>query len=1509
MNRNRHQTPGLRVAGRTSGGTFGVGRPRLLSLALVMLSPFVACGSEVTDFSSPGESVFPKHASWSVVQGTALPEGADVVLTATPGKTLVASTGIPVQPLKEYFFSAQVSSDDRVVFFLGGLSMSYHRQGALQTVCGLVRSNDASRLELRIQLRSLGDGGGQKAIARVKNLVLREVGRPTSVTPRHASGSTTLVADNRATATVVYPSGTQAGEDQARKVVDAILQKTGVQLSMVSDAEATEEGGPVLRSEYSGQNLILIGRLGTNRAIWPSYNRFLSAEDGYFPGGDGTSLRTAANVFGTGTNHFIVGGSSESGVSRAVGVFCEWMRKQDGSGEKFSLPWTVQTQLGGACLAAVEADEAMWTLPDHPNLYPLTPGYGTIIRWYQNVMGYFWTGRAGYRERIAHYTKQVLKDKAYTHHYIAEFFVRCLGMIDESGTIPPESLEQLDGLALQNFLDFATTLDLTWMTVFSPPYREIELVNRHQIAPWCADLAMARYLQQNLVLGGSLAELIAFRLSEKDALLGSFVAERNGPSMPGIAAASDFEELPAALFRHALEREAYREFFDSGLAHQALHLPRLNHHSGRYAFPSCEVDLPMWLGALAHLTGNGAYRTLAESIPYARHPRGPFQGRYVAGIHRYQTGNDVPPAAPDPAWKGTQILPQPHIADQSSQTSFRDFPVATIRSGFTPEDDFLTVAGVNPEFPSGTLCALSLGGLEVIRNGNGTPGSTESRSTTAGANVLRLSGYQPTGEVQDSSKFCPLRWMAGQGELQGFGFTLDLSAEIQWQRDILRAGSTGFLFADTFTARRAGKYALSVNWPLAAKAVEAGDHWRITGKVGEATIEISGDGFSEHHGERFLAMRGAFDLKEGESKTVFALIARGDAPTPNLRTSGAVASIQTGELKLLEMAVGTGDFGVVVRSPTDVAVLGTPDPARGNVLASTTRSGSLVDRALPLLDVARIPPAETQTPASYRVAPVIPDEQALWETSWTYAGFLKPKRLLPERAQDSEVVFQPPVSLAEIRSTPPLRPWVVSRLPEDLKAFGPNGEAIDLVGTRTFRPSVRTGNYGEAHPVDDADESLFLTRTDKVARLTGVKVGTLQFFDRDSSAARHPIALNFVETSAQGPLLFASTREFPQYPRAWRDDDASFAVLNPADGKPLLAKDVPGPVQALQLFEAKTGQPEVFALKADGRLDAFGLTGGNTRRIDHHAQAVAFDRTYNTGSTRIPAGGHLMPFSMGFWRRSGESQQSRIAIGRYGSAAFLDESGNLEGVLSMPSYAFSATLAEGRDFDGDGVEEILFLERGRLAHVSGTNEPRQIENSGRNPWPQVYDLVAATTPNGATTASLAGQPVHVFEVLEKWGPRPEHVAICRSNFLGLYDAKNRTWPFSWRPPAPVSTAAVIRQSENQCTFLLATVDGFLWTVTLDRRRLERPFFQVSPVSFICLEIRGSSDQDGTALLATDNGLLLRADDSSLRLLRPGAWQSAIFTTSPESIVAADTIGRLHSIRRKPLSEISHVSTR
>lgn len=1486
------------------------GLVRALGSLLLFSAVFHSYGE--TDFKPEGGNLLPSPPSLVSAQGKAVPGDGQVNLSGPAKGSAAFTMAIPVEPGQEYFFAVDVKSADRLVCFLGGLSMSYHAQGQWQRVCGLIRSNKNRTLDLKLDLRSLEEG--RASSAEVKGFVLQKVGRPESIDPVHRSGDTPLVRAGEAQSVIIYPE--KNGLPLAEKVQAAIEAKAGVKLPLVSDRDATAADMPVLRPEYRDSHLILIGRLTTNRAFWPAYNRFLTAEDGYYPGGDGYVVRTAANVFGEGKNHLILGGSSDAGVAKAVAKFEEKIKGLEKSADRsLILPWTLDVELGGACLQAFQADDALWKDPENVELPPRTPGYGTVTRWYRNAMGYYWSGWPAYLERSQKGLSQILTDRTYTHQYIVEFLLRAYNMLDESPAIDPKQTAELDSLILKNFLDFLTYTDLSWMTVFSPPYSSVEFSNRHQIAPWYADLLMAKFLDRNVRLGGMLKELVDFRYSEKNAAFRAFVSDRNGPTLPGIAANSDYEEFPATFFRFALENELYAEFFQSGLAHETLALDRFDVTSGRYLYPPCGVDLSMWLGATALLTGDSRYQWLNRQLDQQDQGKSPFQGRYVALVHRYQPDAASPAVEPEHPWTGIQVSPQPLRKDQGEEANTNRFPLITLRGGYKPEDDYVMVAGITRDYPPGALAGLVINGLSVVGAANRADSGSPSRATTNGASAVRLDQSSLPEEKESEGSSATLRWKAQFPGLWAFEVESTISKDMKWIRDLVRLADGQYVFRDTFEPLRPGTYLLRVNWHPSYTAVPDGDAaWQLTTNRAKIRIEKIGPGFSTRQTGNSLAWESVRSMKAGDKATVWTLLQKvggSSSPWQVTRQSEAQVSLLNAATKrpvILQQGPLAADgtpiaADLVVSEPSGVALFGWKEStaSRDIFIPRSTDSPQLA-ALLPRIEQALASSATTSAPSSPALGDAaIADDSARWKLKWTYDALLRPTQVAARPVTPDIVDFEKLVSLREIRSTDASRAWVPSYLPEEIfvapatAVQAPASDSPDwirLEAPRRSRPGVKTGNYGEATPEAHADQSTF-PKDVKTRFVKAVRAGSLKYFADDEMAARHPIGLRILrDLPGQSPLVLASSDIFPAFPRRIRDDDFSLAVLRPESGQALCQIDVPGPVQqVLVADQAGRGTPEIFVLKADVSIDVFSLDGTRQAPIDLYAQNKEFQKNCGRGNTRAPAGGHYMPFSFGLWRKN-DKGASKFVIGRYGSIMFLDENRAFEGLLNFPSYASPAMLPQGVDFNGDGRDEMLLLERFNLIHIAGEPTPTVREPDGAKFWPQVYEM-SASAADDAFSNLLAGAPVHDFEVVRKFGGKSQYVFVVRGNYVGMYDARARKWVLSWQPPAPILTGGLVRDSEERLEFLLATADGLAWDVTIDARRPGRPQAAVRQLPIVVNQIQASPERDGSVLLAAEQGLFLRTKEGDLRKVASGSFTSAAFV-QPDLIVAAASRGQVMS---------------
>jgi len=1493
-----------------------------LGFSLLLGGPLSGMATDATNFSAVGPNALVQPIDWVAKGGTSMPQDAGITLKAnTSGAEY--QKALSVEGGAEYFFAIDVLSQDRVVATLGGLNMAYHQQGKWQTICGLVRPDPKGQLTLKLAIKALEPG--KTPSAEVKNIRLQKVDRPGVVISRPRDGRTSLVKDGAPTASIIYPSSTKNGKSQAEAIQAAIRSSTGVEVPILSDTEATEIEAPIIKDALRSQNLIITGRLATNRALWSAYNRFLAAEDGYYPGGEGFSVRTAADVFGNGKNHLVLGGSSEPGVQKAVDEFRKIIGSTNKSTSTLELPWLLKVELGGQCLAAFQDDEKMWADPQSPLLAAMTPGYGKVVRWYQNAMGYYWSDLPAYRQRAQDYLKQILTDRSHTHQYIVEFFVRTFEMLDESPFFTKEEVGQLDSLVLENFLNFLTVTDLSWMTTFSPPYRDISIVNRHQIAPWYSDLKMAQFLMRHLELGGELKELVQFRLTEKDAAFHAFASSRNGPSMPGIAGTSDYGEFPAVFYRYALENDLYHEFFDSGLAKQALSLERFDQTTASYAYPGSHVDLPDWLGTLAHLTHDGTYRWLVEAIQYPKPLRGPFQGRYVADVHRYRIGDDLKPVPPDASWAGIKIVAQPEIADQTEELTLSRFPLVSIRGGFSPNDDFLAILGENPSLPAGVLVKMILSGQSIFSTSD-TSNDGSSRITTNGASALNLSDYNPEKEKQVPQR-SSVRWKAELPGAWALQTETPIAADITWQRNVIRLSANLYVFADTFIAHRDARYLLRVAWHASAGMTPDHGQWKVVTNKGTTSISMAGEGFQSRISGNSLFLESTRPMKSAEAITAWTVVQSSSDNAPLWsahldnpqqlklqQMSGDTITIHCGPL---DTSSGRLPSELQVQTPTGLSIFGwreNPDAAfqsfawpskpKGPVLAKNPLTETWLSA---IKDSFANPAAVTSsTPTNTPAQAPITDAISKWLQGWHYEGLLRPALIQPSASSAGITDFGKTIFLAEIRSvTTEYRIWNTTTVPSDLKyassdsatppaADSPNWSPV--AGDRVDRPGIRTGNYGEMHPVPQVDQSLF-PKDLRTRFLKSADSTKLRFYTSDAQEARHPIRVRTLEKgNGSAPLIIANTNIFPAFPRMFRADDFALSVIRP-DGTPMASLSIAGPVQSLLIADQDgSGKPQILLLKADGRIETFSLSGQPLASKDVFADLVKFDETFGNPNTRQPTGGHRMPFSFGLWRKNKDGA-SKVVIGRYGNFSFLDEKLNFEGVLVGGPYANSGLLPKGYDFKGDGKEETLALERFNLTQIGGDNKPVIRNPQSYYHWPEVYEVESQKSAKDADTVALAGAPIYEFRVLEKYGGGPRYVFVARGNYIGIYDARENNWVFSWCPPAPIDAAALVRETPDKIQACIATMDGIFWSLTWDAHRPDRPAIDIQPIGLTVTDITAPRAQDGTALISTHTGIYLRQNDGTFSRIVEGGFQSADFVTDlagKRQVVTADLSGKIIS---------------
>jgi len=798
------------------------------------------------------------------------PDGANCQRLHATGRNLVRfRQEASVAPDSEYVFRARVLCDDRVFVTVGQRRMGCTDLGRWQTIADVVRTTSERKLEVCFTLGGLKNAPN---LLRICDVTLQRATRP-SLPPRKPCGPVELVRAGRPAAWIVHPSADTGWQRLAGEVQDAVAQRTGVRLPLVDDREVTGTGPPVIRDPYRESHLILIGRLGLNRAIWPAYNRFLCAVDGWYPGGDGHVVRTASNVFRNGRSHVILGGSSDRGVENAVRRFIELLgATATDAGKDAALPWLLDVELGGPCRDAFQADDELWReSPFAPRFPPLEPGYGTVVRWYYNAMGWYWSGWPAYRDRAVECLDQVLRDKAHTHHYIGEFLVRVHDMLDDSGVFSAERTAGLDDLILENFWEFLTGPDLTRLEVFAPPFDDIPVSNRHNIAPWMADLAMAEYLQDCFEPTGELADILTYRRREKCAMLDHCTAERWNSSFPSIAGADNDEEVVASFFRYALEHERY-DFFESGRARQALLLDKIDHRNARFTRPPGPYDFHPIMGILAHYYRDGRYTALMERLPPGMRADRIFQNRYINGVRRYSPGPEIPPEDPDSLAGVTVPAVQPHNRRRMQSVGVPDcrppdfdpdeaMDRVCFRTGFGPTDDYVALTGTSGPCPAGAFLSFTSAGEYWFGAGPSAilaPPPQRYFEQNA-AHVLRTDRW--LDDPAPHAAAARLNWSADLGGAGGVSFTLSPFVDTAWQRDVILIAPGLYAVRDAVTALTDGEFHVCVTWQPEGVPNWDGRAW--TSRKDPAALRIS------PLGRRFRVVENADGVRAGDEEAAW----------------------------------------------------------------------------------------------------------------------------------------------------------------------------------------------------------------------------------------------------------------------------------------------------------------------------------------------------------------------------------------------------------------------------------------------------------------------------------------------------------------------------------------------------------------------------------------------------------------------------------------------------------------
>ena len=149
------------------------------------------------------------------------------------------------------------------------------------------------------------------------------------------------VVENNNAATILYPDSA-AGKNAATQIAKAVQQKTGVNLKMRPGTSADRE---------FNENVILLGNVFNNPAMFLLYAREFTPVDAICPGDGGYLLQTVADPFGNGHGAIVVGASDDAGLKLAADAFVQKVSKSTFTAKVLSFPKFFEAKYGAELLS------------------------------------------------------------------------------------------------------------------------------------------------------------------------------------------------------------------------------------------------------------------------------------------------------------------------------------------------------------------------------------------------------------------------------------------------------------------------------------------------------------------------------------------------------------------------------------------------------------------------------------------------------------------------------------------------------------------------------------------------------------------------------------------------------------------------------------------------------------------------------------------------------------------------------------------------------------------------------------------------------------------------------------------------------------------------------------------------------------------------------------------------------------------------------------------------------
>ncbi len=1328
-----------------------------------------------------------------------------------------------VAPGKDYLFSAEVLSDSAVTVTIRApeihpnywKKIAYPRTGEKQTLYGFYNSRNAKFLQVVISVAPLREGVPGKT--EIRHISLRETDfrNLQPVRKKEISSKTVLDADS----TIVVPEGTFY-----RALAEKIRAKLNRAPAIMTDKEACEPDQPTLRKEFAGKNLILLGNLDTNRAFWPACTSMLAASDNYYPGPRGYEIRTAVDVLRNGRNHIIVGSSTPEGVGLAVERFLSIVRPE--------LPFLLEVKLDGECKKVVEEDIARWKQFPNGNFPQKEAGYHTIRRWYHNAIAYYWTGDAFYRDMAKKLFQPVLKDNAYTHHYIMEWLFKTWRMVEPTDLYSEAEKAQAERLLLNNYLELQTGADLIWFRFWTPPYQKLIVNSRHITSPLMCLVETSDYVRNSFDLPSPLRELADFTWDESSRAMRGVAMTRRQDSLPGEAGGGGLDELSLSVYRFTLKYGMY-DFFRSGQAKQWSQLEFRDHSNVRdnILFRS-RYNFKLPAAILAAYYRDPGYQYYWETCTFNILDQGMFNDRYVCGIGTFQS--NVKSRMPEEINRLAVVKTSEHDLLNTAYFNFLSFrfnpavlkqtpaDMVILKGGTRPGDSLLAVSGAKRYIANpGEIVQFSVNGTGWLHN-SWTGLYSNDTGTPFERNMLYVNrSKQPANAVGIYSALAGLEWSLCLPGVQGASLCITPFNGVEWKRRLYRVNPNAYLVYDTARALLDDDFDIAVTWrPMHGVKPNAVDTLFSILRNDLFSIVCSGEGFTlETNTGNYL------DKISPRLNSHFAFhgsLKKGDrlAAASLLQVNGklAVAELGNGKVALLENGKPVSE---IIFTDSGVREIGRRQIAAarctrfeldGNLLFQSEKPADMVwDFETAMLHAADTQPRKMDAAENHRVRglcekylasialpeknPSSAGEQPDLKTvpcltkKWSCNPFREPVVVNLGYGERTLFDLGETVRLSEIRNLN-----ASAKLPDsvEISENGSQWKKLPLKPVWISGQTVR--NYGETIPIAEYCQIATLEPAVPARYVRCANPERLEFLRSDKLAPARPVKILSVH-----PNILAANEILKAWPRRYLSESSTFAVLSP-EGKEKFVYRTRDGLHELKVLD----YPELDSIgmvTADGRILFFDSSGKVLRRLNANDDLKAFNDRYGRPGTRQPAGGFSATYSLGAWRNP-----VQLIAPRYGQLSFYGNKGDFAGLLQAGTYGMAHILNRGCDFNGDGVEEQIALGPNTLVHIDGTDKSYVRSPGSAVFWPEVFTKTECSYPVGWNiNFGTYGARVLCFKQLD-FGPG-KYVPVVARTYLGIYDGKLKKYAYIRVPLSPISAADIIRTGPSSWKGVISQEDN------------------------------------------------------------------------------------------------------